>query len=144
MQFMARAAIHGFTVSNPWGDSARYDFILEHDGGLCRVQVKSTSFCSHRRNAQGYACNVVSRNKIQPATRYSRNDIDFLAAYVIPADAWYIVPIAAIVDRTHAIYLNPSAWAANTAATAKPGTCSAAPDASRKSTPAPPNPAKTA
>src|SRR5438552_12970322 len=42
LQFMARAAAHGLTVSKPWGDSARYDFIVEQRGRFRRVQVKST------------------------------------------------------------------------------------------------------
>ena len=29
LQFMARAHAHGLIVSKPWGDSARYDFIVE-------------------------------------------------------------------------------------------------------------------
>ena len=31
LQFMARAAAHGFTVTKPWGDSAR--FAIEYDYG---------------------------------------------------------------------------------------------------------------
>jgi hypothetical protein len=40
--FMTRAAERGFNVSKPWGDSARYDVSLEHNGRFLRVQVKST------------------------------------------------------------------------------------------------------
>ena len=45
LQFVARAAHHGLTVSKPWGDTARYDFIVEHGGRFQRVQVKSTTSC---------------------------------------------------------------------------------------------------
>src|SRR5436190_11956309 len=43
MQFMARAAMNSLIVSKPWGETARYDFMTDHDGRLCRVQVKSSS-----------------------------------------------------------------------------------------------------
>jgi len=42
LRFMARAAEHGLCVTKPWGDSARYDFAVEHNGHFLRVQVKST------------------------------------------------------------------------------------------------------
>ena len=42
MRFMTRAAERGLTVSKPWGDSAAYDFTVEHRGRLLRVQIKST------------------------------------------------------------------------------------------------------
>ena len=47
LRFMARAAEHGFHVTKPWGDSARYDFAIDHRGRFLRVQVKSTiaRFC---------------------------------------------------------------------------------------------------
>ncbi len=42
MCFMARAAAHGLCVTKPYGDSAHYDFAIEHQGHFLRVQVKST------------------------------------------------------------------------------------------------------
>src|SRR6266545_6704869 len=60
MQFMARAAAHGFTVSKPWGDSARYDFAIEHNGVFHRVQVKSTSYQS-AKGRKAYLANTISR-----------------------------------------------------------------------------------
>jgi hypothetical protein len=42
LRFMTRAAEHGVMVSKPWGDSAPYDFMIEHNGRVLRVQVKST------------------------------------------------------------------------------------------------------
>jgi hypothetical protein len=44
LRFMARAAEQGFQVSKPWGETARYDFVVEAAGRFVRVQVKSTMF----------------------------------------------------------------------------------------------------
>jgi PD-(D/E)XK nuclease superfamily protein len=44
LQFMAQAALHGYHVLKPWGDSLEYDVAIEHKGHLTRVQVKSSSF----------------------------------------------------------------------------------------------------
>jgi len=60
----------------------------------------------------------------------ARSQIDFIAAgacpersrRIIPADAWYILPIAAIHGRPD-ILLPPTARNPNTRATRRPGTC---------------------
>lgn len=92
MRFMTRAAEHGLMVSKPWGDSAPYDLMVEHHGRVLRIQVKST-YCK-RDNC--YKCHV-SANGIP----YAKDRVDFIAAYVIPADVWYIVPITAVGTQAH-------------------------------------------
>ncbi len=87
MRFMARAAEEGFRVSKPWGDSARYDFAVEENGRFLRIQVKSTIF----RSGSGYACSI-QRAGPGGGQRYTAEQVDFFAAYVIPEDVWYILP----------------------------------------------------
>ena len=101
LQFMARATGKGFTVSKPWGDSARYDFAVEHGGKFHRVQVKSTTF---KDSYGSYVCGCIANQKLGP---YSADEIEFIAAYVISCNAWYIVPIAAIARSKRTISLNP-------------------------------------
>lgn len=105
LQFMARAAHHGLTVSKPWGDSARYDFIVEHRGRFFRIQVKSTM----QMIKGAYLCNTVSRPPQRKGARrsYSARDIDFFAFFIIPEDVWYLVPISELRRARYAVYLNP-------------------------------------
>src|ERR1051325_4164226 len=72
MQFMARAAANGFTVSKPWGDSVRYDFAVEKGGVFRRVQVKGTA--SH--DGKSYVCNTVWSAAQGRTRRYARKDVD--------------------------------------------------------------------
>ena len=58
-------------------------------GRFLRVQVK----CTHFRRGRSYKCHLDSNGHA-----YSPTQIDFLAAYIIPTDTWYILPIRA----THA------------------------------------------
>ena len=51
---MMRASELGLEVSKPWGDTARYDFIVEKARRTARVQVKSTI----SRYGTGYSCKV--------------------------------------------------------------------------------------
>ena len=97
LQFMTRATHQGLTVSKPWGDSARYDFIVEHKGHCARVQVKSTFF--YRRGA--YQCKFFTG-----CGGYSKRDIELVVAYVIPEEIWYVIPIAE-VEGYRGITLEP-------------------------------------
>ena len=99
MRFMARAAEENLIVTKPFGDSARYDFIVEHDGCLSRIQVKSTA----SKQYNSYACNL----RTGRGEMYTENEIDFLAAYIIPLDIWYIVPADVAVIYRSNIILSP-------------------------------------
>ena len=91
--FMARAAGEGMKVSKPYGDSASYDVGVEYRGQIRRVQVKSTLY--HRRNGE-YSLNVMGPGR----ERYAEGTVDFFAVYLIPLDAWYIIPYE-VMGRTN-------------------------------------------
>jgi PD-(D/E)XK endonuclease len=86
--FLLKATSMGLVVTKPWGDSERYDFIVDSGELRSRVQIKCTasmvrggwevpsSFRFHRR-----------------MYRYTAAEIDVLAAHIVPLDVWYIVPI---------------------------------------------------
>jgi hypothetical protein len=94
--FVVKAASMGFAVSKPYGDSEPYDLVVEENGRLLRIQVKSV-FTTKR---WGYSV-AVARKRLRHHIRYSAQEIDFIAAYVVPHDAWYIVPVAEIVSSIH-------------------------------------------
>lgn len=97
---MAKAAEQGFGVSKPWGESSRYDVGVEHEGQFLRVQVKSTVY----QVGNSYVCNTRPDNDKQP---YTCGQIDFMAAYVIPADVWYILPAHVALALKGNIWLSP-------------------------------------
>jgi hypothetical protein len=87
--FMVTAAEHALPVCKPWGEMRSYDFVVGWPGHFAAVQVKST-ICEL---GAGYAYTVRgSRNR-----RYPRGSFDFLAAYVVLEDCWYIIPERVIV-----------------------------------------------
>src|SRR5580765_231714 len=84
LAFMLKAVSLGFGVAKPWGDSERYDFILDTGKRLTRVQVKSSSALqagAYCVNAQWHA----NGNLIA----YRTGEIDFLFALIVPEDCWY-------------------------------------------------------
>ena len=94
---MARAAEHGLPVSKPWGEMSSYDFVIGKTGRFVSVQVKST-ICEE---GTGYECTVRGGHKAYPAGAF-----DFLAAFVVPADAWYFIPLKLIRGK-RSIMLHP-------------------------------------
>ena len=91
LQFMAQAAKRRLAVSKPWGDMQAYDVGIEHESNFLRVQVKSTT----SRCGAGYRC-MFKPNYLKKRD-YSLDQIDVFAAYVIPEDAWYLIPAALLL-----------------------------------------------
>lgn len=100
IRFLLLAAACGLIVCKPWGEIQPFDFIVycKRTKRSYRVQVKS----SVDRYRNGYTVSTKRCN----GRAYGRRDIDFLAAYVIPQDAWYIIPNRALAGRT-SIYVYP-------------------------------------
>ncbi len=103
LAFLYKATGLGFNVSKPYGDSSPYDFIVEHLGRLSKVQVKSTSAL----HVSG-AYQASSQRQRGFPSLYRAGDFEFFAFYVIPADAWYIVPFDA-TGASSIVYLYPHA-----------------------------------
>jgi hypothetical protein len=95
--FVVKAASMGFAVSKPYGDCEPYDVIIEENGRVFRIQVKSV-FTTQR---WGYSIAVARMRQHKPILRYSADEIDFIAAYVVAHDAWYIIPVAEIGSLAH-------------------------------------------
>jgi hypothetical protein len=91
--FVVKAAGLGFAVSKPWGDSERYDFILDAGHRIWRVQVK----CTESLNANGYQVQSTYTDQKKKG-HYTAQDIDVLVAYILPLDLWYVVPASAFPD----------------------------------------------
>jgi hypothetical protein len=112
LAFALAAARQGFGISRPYGDSERYDIILDPPRSpsaddrtrprLVRVQVKSTAHMLHGMHQ------VAVKRTIKGGgyAAYKLTEIDFLAAYIIPEDSWFIFPLVHILGLT-ALLLKP-------------------------------------
>jgi hypothetical protein len=80
LPFVLAASAMGLAVSKPFGDCRRYDLILDSGRRLLRIQVKSL----YTRPQQGpYRVNS-SRHRRAGRLAYTIDEIDFLAAYMLP------------------------------------------------------------
>jgi len=90
LKFAVIAMEHGFNVCRPIF-AARYDLILEKDGSLHRIQVKSTKTINKKKPSDWYGVSVSRGNKGK--VMYSKKNIDYFAIHIKPLDIWYIVPV---------------------------------------------------
>jgi hypothetical protein len=88
--FLKKAASMGFGVSKPWGDSDRYDLVVDVGGRMLRVQVKS-AHCVSASPGGGYNIRACPHNHVS----YRDDEIDILVAYIVPEDVWYVFPASA-------------------------------------------------
>jgi len=95
--FMVRAAEQGLQLSKPWGEMRSYDFVVGRPRRFVAVQIKSTIV----ELGAGYLCTVRGGHKPYPPGSF-----DFLAAYVVHENAWYIIPEKEIWEKD-SVALNP-------------------------------------
>ncbi len=93
--FLLKCETLGFHLTKPWGDSERYDFILDTGPRLWRVQVK----CTEVMRAHGYDVQPIYSIYGKGKMPYTAADIDALAVHILPLDVWYILPIEAFTPN---------------------------------------------
>jgi len=93
IDFLHAVTNMGFAVTQPYGESEAYDFIVDSGNQLWRVQVKS---CVYRTGLK-YRVGAAHLSGTAP---YTPEQIDILAVYIIPVDAWYIIPVRAFSPST--------------------------------------------
>lgn len=101
MIFMTRATELGIAVSKPWGETRSYDFVVGRPGHFVAVQVKSTTSALE----QGWVC------KLRGSKPYPPGSFDFLAAYIVLEDAWYIIPEEVVLGMDNITLHSGSSWA---------------------------------
>lgn len=98
-EFLRRALTMRMAITKPWGESRAYDFIVDADGKLTRVQVKA-AFREGRQG--GYSLRVYRSSK----RSYTKKEIDALAGYAAPENAWYLLPVR-VIRRVKSLKLFP-------------------------------------
>jgi hypothetical protein len=101
--FMVRAAEHKLAISIPWGEMRSYDVIIGSPRRFLAVQVKSTTYLVETR----YNCTLRGSGH----RAYAPGSFDFLAAYLVFEDCWFIIPEAEILGMD-AIHLSATSTTA--------------------------------
>ena len=96
--FLAEMIKKGCIVSKPFGDNARYDFIVDVNGKLLKFQVK---YCNCFSENNSILCPCASSANHTTNKKYSsyKNDVDYMAFYLAPYDKIAILSIKEIGNR---------------------------------------------
>jgi hypothetical protein len=101
LKFMVLMRELGYIVSKPMSHHSRYDFIIDMDGSMKRVQVKSTEYKVSNIPSKAYLCHSYTQKKKR---RYMESEIDYIAVYITDQDAWYMIPIQEITGENMKLY----------------------------------------
>lgn len=96
LAFMRRAVENGLVVCRPFVTTAPYDFVIEHNNKLSRVQVKTTG--NPLPPNDRYKIKL-KRGKGQSHRPYEHGETDFFAIYLQDVDVFYVIPSYILVGK---------------------------------------------
>lgn len=104
--FIRRCLEQGLHPNIPYEDILAYDVIVEGHKRSMRVQVKAST--AHRKASKYTAKYRVDCRKCfiknNAKRRYTKEDTDFLAIYLMEDDIFYIIPVEDFKGFTAVIY----------------------------------------
>lgn len=82
----------GCNVSQPLNADSRYDCIIDKNGRLYKIQIKTAHLSTRTKNSIEFKCrSITTSNNEHKETRYSNNEVDFFAT--VWEGQVYLVPI---------------------------------------------------
>ena len=108
-RFVSEVLRRGFDVLDTVGDYLPFDCLVSNRSGrFTRVQVKGSSY----RAPKQQHFKVVAATGSATKAPIDPEQVDVLAAYVVPADAWYLIPVDRLASISlHFSPLNPESKA---------------------------------
>src|SRR5437773_8725026 len=85
--FVLRAHSLGFLVAKPWGDSEKYDFVLDAGSKLWRVQLKSTEGV----HARGYEIQPIYSVYGEGKAGYTAEEVDAVVVAIHACGVWCVI-----------------------------------------------------
>ena len=104
LKCLAAFVEQGITVSIPYGDCARYDFIADIEGKLYKIQCKTSNLESE--GVYKFACKSTTGNTLNNTRRkYDENQIDFFATII--EDKCCLIPVQETGGSSKTLRINP-------------------------------------
>ena len=103
----AKASMLGIVVSRPMAEGSRYDLVFDMGGPLMRVQCKWATRIGETINVN---CRTSRRDGTgHVRSTYSAEEVDAIAAYCLPLDECWLIPIVDVAGRKALrLRLNPA------------------------------------
>lgn len=92
--FITKCLSRNIAINSPVADIHGYDFLLDMPSGFKKIQVKSVCRpCIKKHSYSVSICRGFDKRS------YTKGDYDYVAAYLIQDDIWYIIPFDEIGER---------------------------------------------
>ena len=101
---IAKLLKENYRVLEPVSENSRYDLVVDIDGRFVRIQVKTIYY---KNDLQVYAMvcySTTRRNKVHVKTKYTSDEVDFIAGYNPDNDEVYTFPIKDIAGRHQILF----------------------------------------
>ena len=92
-------------VLQPFGDRLPYDLVLDIDGSLVRIQVKSAWFDANKQNYVVDTRRTKTNRWVMKRSTYNPADFDFAIAYIADLDVFYVMPSDIFISCGSEIHL---------------------------------------
>jgi len=96
----------GIQVSKPLVSDSRYDFIVDINHKLIRIQVKTCTIEENEEYISFKTCSTHTNTQRTVMHSYSKDDVDYFATFY--NGICYIVPIEAVGNRMVRLRLKPT------------------------------------
>ena len=100
-----QALKHGWEVLKPTGDRLPYDIVIDVEGVLVKVQVKSAWLDKTRNNYVVDNRRTKTNRRVMKRDRYQVNDFDFALVYLQDMDLFYVFPVEVFVQYGSEIHM---------------------------------------
>ena len=92
MQVMLKFIELGYNVSQPLNTDSRYDCIVDVNGNLLKIQIKTAHLHQHTKDAINIKCHsTTTTQNHRKQTGYTKKDIDYFAT--IWNNNLYLIPV---------------------------------------------------
>ncbi len=82
----------GITVSIPFGDNSPYDIIIDVNGSLYKVQIKTSADTNNKVTVFNIKKTRINRKR-NVVSYYTKNEIDYFVLYSIHFKEAYMIPV---------------------------------------------------
>ncbi len=103
--FALKCLKKGWDISIPIGDRLPYDLILDVNGALFKIQVKSAWFDSIKENYVVDNRRTKTNRRKMIRSSYNVTDFDFAVLYIDDLDIFYIMPSEVFISYGSEIHL---------------------------------------
>lgn len=91
LQCLVAFAKLGLKTSIPYGENCRYDFILDVNGTLLKIQCKTSHLITSQEGFEFNCKSVNVTNKGSFENRYTKEEIDYFATFF--NEECYLIPV---------------------------------------------------